>query len=206
MRESIAEEIEKSIRSKILDGDLLPNQRLVEREIQEEFGVSNSPVREAIRLLCAGGFAEIILNKGAVVVDYNNSQRIKDACEARLVLESYCAGKIAKRGDPEHIDKLESVLAELEDLNASCIMDINSIFEADRKFHSAIIQLAGNHEIIRIYDSLVLFSVSSASRANRDSEEVGRTIDDHRKILQAIKSNDESVLFNILKEHLKMLD
>jgi DNA-binding GntR family transcriptional regulator len=204
MRCSIAEEIFEGLRKKVLEGDLLPGQRLIERELQEEYRTSNSPVREAIRLLCAAGFAEVTFNKGAFVVDYRDARRRSEAYEARIALESYCAAKIAGEGDSRKIEKLESTLRAVEMITDGGSLDAAKLFEADGSFHQLIVDLAGNREISRIYRYLNLFSRSSANKFTMTKEAFAHTSASHRRILDAIRTNDAPQLTSVFKDHFEV--
>jgi len=201
MRKSITQEIYEAMRNKILTGELLPGQRILERELQQEFGASNSPIREAIRLLCASGFAETVFNKGAIVIDYTDIHRREELYEARTALEYYCAGKLASEKDPGKMSRIREAMEEFENVVSVDRMNRGHIIDADEAFHSTLVELAGNKEISSMYKNLFLFSRSAAARYNQHSDDI-ETIDDHRKIYEAIQANDIFLLSELIRKHL----
>ena len=68
--EAVAEQVAEELRDRIIKGQLDPGDRIVERQISDEMGVSRTPVREALKLLDADGLIEINMHRGAVVSTY----------------------------------------------------------------------------------------------------------------------------------------
>jgi DNA-binding GntR family transcriptional regulator len=202
MRKSISQEIFEALRKRILDGELLPGDRILERELREEFNASNSPVREAVRMLFASGFAEAEFNKGAIVAHYNDPHRRKEAYEARAAIELYCASKIAAEQNPAKVRELRKVAAEMERKTTSIDdADISRIIDYDELFHRKIVELAGNGELFKIYTHSFLFLKSSVKKHDAVALWLPETLREHREIVEAIEANDDAVLRKVMKHH-----
>ena len=97
------------LREAILDFRLRPGQRLVERELIEQTGVSRATIREALRQLTAEGLVTIIPQRGAVVVELTQKEA-RDLYELRATLEALVARLFAERATDEQVAQLRQVV------------------------------------------------------------------------------------------------
>jgi DNA-binding GntR family transcriptional regulator len=112
LRKTRAEELRAHLADDIVRGTLAPGQTLDEMELARRFGVSRTPVREAIRQLAASGLVETRPHRGAVVARPNH-ERILGMFEAMAELEALCAGLAAERMNAAERRALEAVHEEL---------------------------------------------------------------------------------------------
>lgn len=185
-----------SIRERILSGDYEPGERLVEAHLSTELGVSRMPVREALRVLAAEGMVTIEPRRGATVATYS-AEQVRELVEVRATLEALNAKLAAKRHDPDHIRKLERILAagsknsektELAKLN----LDNNT-------FHEALAEGAANTTLREMVRSLrertaVIFAPHSRQRAKQNWEE-------HAAILRAVVAGDAELASLLAGRH-----
>ena len=96
------------IRAVILGGDFVPNQRLVEADVCEQFGATRTAVRETFKELAGEGLVEILRNKGARVRVISKAEAI-EITEVRMVLEGLSAAKAAERVTAEQAGRLREI-------------------------------------------------------------------------------------------------
>lgn len=142
----LADAVYDALRPAITGGQLPPGFRLRELHLSKHFGVSTTPIREALRRLEREGLVEVHRNRGAVVAAYN-PQEVRDLYEAREVLESH-AVRHAAQATPRDLRRLEQILAEAESILAA--PDIARYFELDVQFHRALNELGGNAQIAEL--------------------------------------------------------
>ena len=140
VRKTRAEELRAQLADDIVRGTLAPGQTLDEMELARRFGVSRTPVREAIRQLAASGLVETRPHRGAVVARPNH-QRILGMFEAMAELEALCAGLAAERMNAAERRALEAVHEELRALIQAG--DPQRYHEVNEQFHATI--YAGAH-------------------------------------------------------------
>ncbi|MBO0676610.1 GntR family transcriptional regulator [Mycolicibacterium sp. S2-37] len=133
------------IRRAIVEGDFEPGSRLVEQRIGEMFGLSRTPVREALRALAADGLVTIERNRGAVVATMSDDD-IRDLYDLRARLESLAAERAAIRMTDEGIAELDRAIAEFDagiemvaDPGAPPGAGLRRITLANNQFHQAIV-------------------------------------------------------------------
>ena len=139
-RRTLADELRLQLADDIVRGLLTPGTGLDETELARRFGVSRTPVREAIRQLAASGLVEVRAHRGAVVAR-PSEERLIGMFEAMAELEALCAGLAAERMTPGERDVLEAVHEELRALIHGG--DPQRYHEVNEAFHAAI--YAGAH-------------------------------------------------------------
>lgn len=137
--QTLREIVHERMRNAILSGRFASGERLVERTLCDQLGVSRSVVREAIRYLEAEGLVETMPNKGPMVarLDWAQAEQIY---EIRQLLEQSAAADCARRADDATRQALQAALAEIESAAHSAEM-----FAATTRFYQVIFTAAGHH-------------------------------------------------------------
>ncbi|MBR1805947.1 MAG: GntR family transcriptional regulator, partial [Selenomonadaceae bacterium] len=147
LRETVCETLREAIRKGILE----PGERLMEVQLAEELGISRTPVREAIRKLEQEGYVIMMPRRGTYVSSVSVSD-IKEIFEIRSALESLSTGLAARRIEPDELEKLRALLAEIEGHIKS--RDMDKIVEADIEFHGLLYRVSRNERLVAIIGNL----------------------------------------------------
>lgn len=205
------------VRSLIHEGKLTPGDRLPpEREMCERFGVSRVTVREALRVLEAGGLVEIRVGAhGGAFVTQPTSERVgasitdlltlssvpaSDVTEVRMVLEVGLVPLLCAQADDEDIAALEDICDRQDAALADGEFDVSLSAE----FHTRL--AAGTHNtafemLVRSFHGPLL---TSATTAKRTAPERGRRgLEEHRALVSAIQEDDVATAERIMREHLR---
>jgi len=185
-----------SIRDRILSGAYEPGERLVEAHLSTELGVSRMPVREALRVLAAEGIVAIEPRRGATVATYS-AEQIRELVEVRATLEALNAKLAAKRHDPDHIRKLEQILATGSKNSEKT--ELAKLNQDNNTFHEALADGAANTTLREMVRSLrertaVIFAPHSRKRAKQNWEE-------HAAILRAVVAGDAELASLLAARH-----
>jgi DNA-binding GntR family transcriptional regulator len=183
---SLREAVAAELRQAILSGRMRPGERLVEEHLAQQLGVSRNPVREALHVLAADGFVELIPRKGAVVASVSDDEA-EDLFDVRSALEELSARLAARRCTPELVAELEEVLDRGDEVMAAG--EIDELPELNSRFHALLAQASGNamltSMVLQVRDRMQLvYSARVDVRAEQSWEE-------HRRILAAIRAGDE---------------
>ncbi len=190
----------ENLREAIVEGKLKPGQRLMEVQLAEQLGVSRTPVREAIRKLELEGLVVMLPRKGAYVADMSLKDII-DVLEIRASLEGLAASLAAERISDEDIKKLESIVDEFKDsVNES---DVEYLLKKDVEFHECIFEAANNkklHQVINsLWEQVYRFRFTYVS----DYDSTVKIIEEHKMILDAIKTGDSKLAKKYAMEHIQ---
>lgn len=185
---NLSASIVATLKERIIHWQYPPEHRLTEAELCQKFGVSRSPVREALRTLATDGFVKKMPNRGYAVKQYN-LREIEELYEVRLALELYVVESLAKRGasKKDDIDALKRTWTCL--LNGPSKKD-EDLARLDTLFHETLAQAAGNKSLLRhlraINERLLLFRMIDFGKAHRAE----RTCHQHLEILKRIAAKD----------------
>ena len=141
MTERRATQLRDSIEDEIATGQLKPGERLDEVSLAERFGVSRTPIREALQQLAAAGLVELRTRRGAIVSAPDASQ-LMEMFEVMAELEAMCGRLAARRLLPEDEQALLAALAACQDAAANG--DPDSYYYENETFHRVIYRASGN--------------------------------------------------------------
>ncbi|MCF7698329.1 GntR family transcriptional regulator [Loktanella sp. M215] len=188
-----------AIEDRILTGALRPGTRLDEASLAEEFGVSRTPIRQALFHLAATGLVEHFPRRGAFVID-TGPVRLREMFEVMAELEALCARNAARRAT-------QADLQSLDDCHDACCIaaeagDSDTYYYANEAFHEAIRLIGGNGflhlEIGRLQKQLQAFRrLQLRARAR-----VGASLREHADILQAIKAAQPGDAAEAMRTHI----
>jgi len=190
-RSNLSASIVAALKEQIIHWHYPPEHRLTEAELCKQFGVSRSPVREALRMLASEGFVRKLPNRAYVVRQYSLGE-IEELYELRLALELYTVERLATKGplhrsDKEDIHKLKDTWTEL--LNGSA-KKADELARLDTLFHETLAHALGNKPLLQhlrtINERLMLFRMIDFDKSDRTQS----TCRQHLRILKCIGSRD----------------
>ena len=192
------------LRQGILEGRYGLGASLIEVELAEAFGVSRTPVREALRRLAAEGLVEMEFNRRARVAAWKPSD-LEHIYELRAVLESYAASRAASRISAEKVD----LVAELCDGEAEAIASespdrIDRIIALNARLHLLIVEAAENSRLRDLITPLVEIPSVLRSPSQHTDRHLQANLRDHIALLEALRHRDADWAASIMRMH--MLD
>jgi GntR family transcriptional repressor for pyruvate dehydrogenase complex len=208
------EQIVQQIEESILKGDLTPGSQLpAERELAEQFGVSRTAVREAIKALQEKGLVDAFPGRGTFVTNgTSNSMRrsldriIKSGesdglaylVEVREILEPEIAALAATRADYQDLAAMREAIDVMDNAEWSS----EAFIEADLDFHLALAEAAANPIVLSLIDSIVGLLREQRLRISRVEGGPARGQQYHRSILEAIERHDAQGARAAMQAHL----
>lgn len=196
----LREQVLEVLRQAILDFRLKPGQRLIERELIEQTGVSRTTIREVLRQLAAEGLVTTIPQKGAIVV-VPSAQEAADLYEVRAALEALAARLFVRRATDEQVRALRSSVRNIERLCKRREPDIQALLQAKDGFYEVLLQGAGNAAIRETLDGLRarvrLLRATSLSAPNRTAG----TVAELHAIVAAAEARDEDAMAAACEQH-----
>lgn len=185
--------VANGIRALISDGTLLPGTVLRQRDLAEQFRVSPTPVREALRQLEAEGFVTNELHRGAIVVRTEDA-RLEENFLIRAQLESLAASLAAAKVTDEDLDELDAILRKLD----ACRADDPARTDLNRRFHFAIYTCARSPMLLSLLN-LLWRSLDGGPKVARSP---GESRDQHRELLEALRNRDTELVAELTRSHI----
>ena len=189
------EQVASALREAILKRELGEGEELTLEGTAEQLGVSSMPVREAFQILASDGLIKLRPNKGAIVLGVNE-KTIRDHYETRALLESEAAARASRPGTDisDIVYAYETTEKALEE------NDFSEYSRGNQAFHMAVWTAADNEKMKTILSSLW----NGLSMGHKVTEEDYAKISmyEHGKILDAIRTNDESKARKRMYDHI----
>jgi DNA-binding GntR family transcriptional regulator len=199
---SLREQLFAVIREAILTNKYVPGEELQIDKLASEFGVSTTPVREALVRLEGVGLVRLTPNRGAQVTEIT-LEDVRDVWEVRRLLEPYAAKTAALNCSPEELDelqeKLEQVLAETDNFSA--------YMESDLALHDLLAKYVTNKELADIMDRVKEHSLRIRYFAEENSlklrkEVIQQATREHLEIVAALRERDPAKVAQLVFGHL----
>ncbi len=198
MVQGIHAELRKELENEIITGKLKPGDRLDETALAERFGVSRTPVREALLQLNTTGLIEMRARKGAIVAGIELKELL-EMFEVMAELESMCGRLAARRASPEDIEAIRAAHDSCK--TAAENKDFDNYYSLNVDFHEAIYKAGRNsylaNQTIALRNRLAPYRRTQLRNANRIME----SFNEHQDVLLAIEERDADKAENLLKEH-----
>ena len=138
---TVTDEIARTLRGLILDGDFVPGERLIEEQLADRFGVSRPPIREALRILSQNGLVVGVPRRGFTVVALT-ADDIRQLYDLRFALERTAIELGVPVGDPSLLAPLQSAVDRMSSKAAQ--RDPDEMLRANSAFHTALVALPAN--------------------------------------------------------------
>ncbi len=197
-RNYLHDQVAKRLRALIQSGQLKPNARLNESGLAERFGISRTPLREAIKILATEGLLELHPNRGAHVARFSESE-VDDMLVVIASLEA-TAGELAARrvtaGELAEIERLNGRMAE-----AYSKKNIPDYFEINRSIHEAIMAASRNETLAGIYGTLSGRIQQARFAAHKTPEQWEEAMRDHDRMVELLRARDGEALARLMRAH-----
>ncbi|TCT13956.1 GntR family transcriptional regulator [Natranaerovirga pectinivora] len=188
-----------TLRKAILKGELVPGERLMEKQLADRLGVSRTPIREAIRKLELEGLVAMVPRKGAEVARITEKD-LRDVLEVRCALEELAVKIACEKMTPETIEKLR------ETMNAFNVAvnqkDVEKIVEKDVEFHDVIFNATENEKLIQIINNLREQIYRFRVEYIRKSDNHMDLVREHEQILNAIENQNVAKAKDVAQQHI----
>ncbi|MCU1406358.1 MAG: GntR family transcriptional regulator [Glaciihabitans sp.] len=205
---ALVDDLAARIREKIMSGEIPIGAPLRQAELAEAFGISRTPVREALRQLQSGGLIEVVPNRGAVV-RVPVPWEVREVYEIRAELEALAARRSVERLDPPKIAELRAVNDRMyqRSLAAAAAGTTGSPFAnndgSNDAFHTLVYEASGNTRLARMLAEIndafprnVSALVLIDNPRHRDEN-----FAEHRELVDALEAGDADKAANIMRSH-----
>ncbi|BCB59718.1 MULTISPECIES: GntR family transcriptional regulator [Halomonadaceae] len=199
LQRNLYREVADRIGELIEHGELAPGERISEKQLCERFGVSRTPLREALKVLATEGLIELLPNRGARVVRLT-FKKVKDTYDLMAALEGL-SGELAC----QHISDAE--IAAIRALHDAMLehyrhRDLATYFEINQQIHESILAASRNEVLQEMYSNL-----SQRVKRVRYSKKMtqkfwSQAVQDHENMISALEQRDSKRLGQILRDHL----
>jgi DNA-binding GntR family transcriptional regulator len=193
------EEVAERLRTSIFSHEFAPGDWVDEQALAAQYGISRTPMREAIKVLASEGLITMKMRRGAYVTEVSKSD-LSQIFTVLALLEGQACREVTKIATEKELDDLDSLHLKLE--RSAADRDLDLFFAINQQFHDKIQEICANPWMQRVI--LDLRKVLKLQRRDSLSKR-GRlesSLLEHRKILSALLARDADLAEKLMKEHL----
>ena len=194
----LGDQIKDRLLTAIMEGELSPGDRIVETRIAKELGISQGPVREALRDLATLGLVDLQPHRGARVRQPTMGEHF-EAMRVRVGLEAMAAREACGKITEDQAEELRRLIREMEELAEAG--DTHGHAEKNTEFHAVIVRLSGNRTLERVWQMIQPFAQTYRTMTLRGLDDGGEYVDSHGPILEALLAGTPDCAEDAIREH-----
>jgi len=193
---ALYEEVAELLRQRIFKRELEPGSWIDELKIAEEYGISRTPLREALKVLAAEGLVTMKVRRGAYVTEVSDKD-LADVYHLLALLESDAAGVVAQRASDAELAELQALHAELE----AALPDRDRFFAINERFHMRVLEIASNR-----WREQMVADLRKVMKLNRHNSlfktgRIDESLAEHRAIMAALLARNAALTQQRMHEH-----
>ena len=186
------------LRQRIFSRELEPGSWIDEMKLAEKYGISRTPLREALKVLAAEGLVTMKVRRGAYVTEMSD-QDLNDVYHLLSLLESDAAGEVAARASDAEIAELQALHEELE----AAVGERDRFFAINERFHMRLLEIAGNR-----WRNQMVADLRKVMKLNRHnsllkSGRLQESLREHRAIMRALARRDAKSAVEKMQSHFR---
>lgn len=193
---ALYEEVAEQLRQRIFQHELAPGSWIDELRIAEEFGISRTPLREALKVLATEGLVTMKLRRGAYVTETSDKD-LRDVYHLLALLESDAAGVVAQRASSADLASLQALHDELEHSAG----EREQFFALNERFHMRILELADNRWRMQMVDDLRKVMKLNRHNSLLKHGRIQDSLAEHRAIMAALLAHDPQAAMQATRTH-----
>ncbi|MBI4754942.1 MAG: GntR family transcriptional regulator [Betaproteobacteria bacterium] len=197
---ALYQEVAERLRSRIFAHELPPGSWIDEQALAETYGISRTPLREALKVLAAEGLVTLKPRRGCYVTELSE-QDLDEIFPVMGLLEGRCAFEAATRASDADLRRLRAIHAQLEE--AAAAGDIEGFFEVNQRFHAAVQELSGNRWLKQVIDDMRKVLKLNRHHSLFDEGRPEASLQEHRAILAALLAREPAHAEELMRRHLQ---
>tara|TARA_R110002072_G_scaffold78424_1_gene181837 strand:+ start:122 stop:790 length:669 start_codon:yes stop_codon:yes gene_type:complete len=200
IRKSLHHELVDRLQTLIINSELKPGARVPEKELCDQFGVSRTPLREALKVLASDGLVRLEPNRGAWVTQVTEEE-VEEVFPVLGALEALSGELACKHITDAEIEEVRALHADMIDSYER--RDLDAYFSINQKIHRAILTAARNGTLATSCQALSLRMQRARYLANMTDGRWFDAVQEHEKILQYLVARDGKQLAITLLNHME---
>lgn len=186
------------LREDVLSERIRPGSKLTEKDICDQYEVSRTPVREALKNLESEGLIELIPNRGAFVIGFS-LEDMKDLFELRKIYEIHAVKWAVARRNEDEVEELEKCFEYMKFYTNQ--RDLKKIKDINDNFHKIIYEASHNRTLINILSLYHYYIKHSCFTNTVDEYNIDRIFDEHTRIYEALMNQNIEAGVTAMEEH-----
>ena len=193
---ALYDEVAELLRQRIFASELEPGSWIDELRLAEEYGISRTPLREALKVLAAEGLVTMKVRRGAYVTEVNEKDQ-RDVYHLLSLLESDAAGVVATEATDDELQELQALHQDL----IAAATDREKFFQINERFHMRLLEIANNRWRNQMVDDLRKVMKLNRHNSLFKSGRLKESLKEHQAIMDALLARDAAATVQCMKAH-----
>ncbi|MCK6426953.1 MAG: GntR family transcriptional regulator [Burkholderiaceae bacterium] len=194
---ALYQDVAERLRERIFNRELEPGSWIDEQKLAQDFGISRTPLREALKVLAVEGLVTMKVRRGAYVTEMS-AQDVQQCYHVLALLESDAAGEVAAHATPAQIAQLRTLHDRLE----REVHQREFFFATNEAFHLQLLTLGGNRWSLQIVGDLRKVMKLNRHHSLFKQGRLEESLAEHRALMEAIERRDGDAARRLMREHL----
>ena len=195
-RRALYQDVAERLRQQIFARELEPGSWIDELKLASEYGISRTPMREALKVLAVEGLVTMKLRRGAYVTEMSRDD-VAQVYHLLALLESDAAAQVAKHATPEQRAELAELHAKLE----KQARQRDAFFKLNEQFHMALLDMAGNRWAMQMVADLRKVMKLNRHHSLFKQGRLADSLAEHRALMKALNAQDASAAARLMRAH-----
>jgi DNA-binding GntR family transcriptional regulator len=196
---ALYEQVAERLRTRIFAHELAPGAWVDEQAIAAEYGISRTPLREALKVLASEGLVTLKPRRGCYVTELSE-QDLDEIFPIMAMLESRGAQEATAKATAKDLLRLADIHADLE--RHAAANDADRFFESNQQFHDALQELAGNRWLSQLINETRKFIKLTRRDSLNLAGRLRQSLSEHREILAAVQHRNPDEAARAMREHI----
>ncbi|NTV10108.1 MAG: GntR family transcriptional regulator [Zoogloea sp.] len=196
---ALYQEVAERLRQRIFSHELPPGTWVDETALAAQYGISRTPLREALKVLASEGLVTLKPRRGCYVTEISESD-LDEIYTVLALLEGQCAADAARRASDEDLAELKAIHARLE--AAARDSDIDGFFEANQAFHHAVQTIAGNRWAKQVIEDMRKVIKLSRHHSLFSEGRLEQSLAEHREIMDSFLAHSPEAAESHMRSHI----
>lgn len=196
---ALYQEVAERLRERIFSHELPPGSWVDEQALADDYGISRTPLREALKVLASEGLVTLKPRRGCYVTEISERD-LDEIFNVMSLLEGQCAQLSARKATDADLQRLHEVHAKLE--KAADDDDMNGFFEANQAFHYLLQEIADNRWLLQVIEDLRKVIKLSRQHSLFSEGRLEQSLAEHRELLAALAARDEERSELVMRAHI----
>ena len=193
---ALYEEVAELLRQRIFSRELEPGSWIDELKLAEEYGISRTPLREALKVLATEGLVTMKVRRGAYVTEVSDKD-LADVYHLLALLESDAAGVVAARASDEQLAELKELHAELKD----AVKQRDRFFAINERFHLRLLEIADNRWRMQMVADLRKVMKLNRHNSLLKAGRIAESLTEHQAVMDALLARDPELTKARMQAH-----
>lgn len=200
--QALYQEVAEQLRQRIFSGELIAGSWIDELKLARDYGISRTPLREALKVLATEGLVTMKVRRGAYVTEVSE-QDLREVYHLLGLLEADAAEQVAKNANAQQIDELQQLHNDLEAAATLPQPDRERFLQCNERFHLRLLEIANNRWALQMVADLRKVMKLNRRNSLQKTGRIAESLAEHSTVMRAFAAHDPAAASSGMLQHFR---